>query len=1028
MFCIGLLAIICGAHSASAQTHTWIGTSGDWFEGTNWDAGVPTAGATVVVSAGAVSLTNTTEALSSFTLNGGTLTFSNWTTRLISTNIAINTGMVTHVTNLVSTTNNLGQWIPVARVNLECGTLFVKTGAAINVNSKGYPGGTNGGISRGQGPGGGYAGGRGGGGGHGGRGGPGIYTSVDVLFAGGDTNGVASTPVNPGSGGACGSSAGERGGYGGGAIVITASGAVTNNGIISANGGPYLGASTRSGGGSGGAVYLTCDTVAGLGSFQASGGNGSVAAMDNGGGGGGGGRIAILYNPAAQSNQPLPQLAFLAGGGVEPASSGNVPMAEVGTLYFSDSRFIDTVGIMGPANFKGQLILGEALAWSTPNLVVSNTVIRFPGSGFELSVLTNLTIDGSGRLEIGNTSYRLSDSRMVLFNDQPLPSRLNVGGTFHVKKGTLFVYACPTNAGVPDYGALVSVTGDMIISTGSVVRPISHPENGGSALLRAGNVRVELGGVINADYTGFFCDQGPGKGTKNIRAGGGGYGGSGGGGEYVYSFGGKPYGSAQEPRQAGSGGGTYDSTRWGGRGGGVIRLEASGQVLCNGTLTANGEYGLNSAGGGAGGSILLVCNTFASTNGLIRANGLYCLNTDAGGGGGGRIALRYNPASQAAVPRPVVTITATGGTGQETADIGTIYLPDTKLLTNEITRFSGQLTGFNNWTTDSLLVSNCFIRFPDDGFALTVSNRLTIAGSAARLDIGANASLPMTTTNVHYQLYNSGAVRPILTVGGDLVLTNRASLHVFSMSTNEAVTDNGAGLTVVGKVELAPQTWINLYSNPTNGGSALCRFGNLIVATNAGFRADRTGFFSMRGPGKGAVAGGRGGGAGYGGKGGRGSDAGSLGGQPYGSSNAPVDCGSGGGTVNNGTTSAADYGGRGGGLVRIEAAGQVKLDGTLSCAGETMPTGAQASGAGSGGGIFLQCRRLTGVGAFTANGGAGRATIGGGGGGGRIAVYATGGGAFTGTFSANGGTGYESGALGSIVYESRSSGTVMLIR
>jgi hypothetical protein len=1007
-----------------SQVHTWDGTAGDWFGGAKWDAGVPTGGASVVISGGSVFLTNTTEALASFTLNGGTLSFSNWTTRLIATGIVINAGAVTHVTNLVSTTNNLGQWIPVARVNLECGTLFVQSGGSINANSKGYAGGVNGGNPRGLGPGGGYNAIRAGGGGHGGRGGPGNYFGNE-LTSGGDVNGIVSAPTNPGSGGAAGSYTSERGGPGGGAILITASGAVTNNGTIMANGGNFA-FGTRSGGGSGGSVYITCATIAGSGSIQVRGGNASVNGIEDGGGAGGGGRMAIVYDTDAQSNQPLPQLAFLAGPGSAPVTLKYVPSAEIGTLFFSDTRFLDAVEVFSLSNFQGQLIPGAATNWSSlASLTISNTWIRFPASGFDLTVQGNLTIDATNaRLDIGSTAYRAIDLRKTLFNDQPGRSKLDVKGDFNLKKGHFYVFSSATNATVPDYGALVSVTGALVLATNTVVRPISHPENGGAALFRAQTVTVEAGAFVNAEASGYFYDNGPEKGIRNIRPGGGGHGGNGGGGEYIYSWGGKTYGSEGQPVHAGSGGGSYSDAEQGGRGGGVIRIEAVAHVLCNGTLSANGESAVSSGAGGAGGSIQVGCDTFGSTNGIIRANGMNG-SVVAGGGGGGRIALRYNTASQALLPLPAATLVAAAGTGLDNGDIGTLYLPDATWLADPITRFTGQLAGLSAFSADTLSVSNCWIRFPANGFVLTVTNQLSI-GPNARLDIGGNATLPTTSPSNHFHLYSNGTNPPVLNVGGNLLMTNGASLYVYGGATNSQPVDYGALATIGGSLILNSKSWVYPVSHPTDGGSVLFRMGSLLVATNAGFRADRAGFHSQRGPGKGVVASARCGGAGFGGQGGKGANVSALGGPTYGSSNAPVDCGSGGGSYNTGTGTTADYGGRGGGLIRLVAARNVMLDGTLTANGENIPGTTLSSGGGSGGGIYLYCTRLTGGGKVVADGGYARVAIAGGGGGGRIAIYRVPG-EFTGTCSVNGGAGYEAGKAGTIVFVDRRIGTAILI-
>ena len=70
---------------------------------------------------------------------------------------------------------------------------------------------------------------------------------------------------------------------GGGDILLTTSGTLTDDGIISANG------ATGNGGGAGGSVQIHTGTLAGSGSIAANGGPGNTA-------GGGGGRVALYFN------------------------------------------------------------------------------------------------------------------------------------------------------------------------------------------------------------------------------------------------------------------------------------------------------------------------------------------------------------------------------------------------------------------------------------------------------------------------------------------------------------------------------------------------------------------------------------------------------------------------------------------------------------------------------------------------------------------------------------------------------------
>ena len=84
-----------------------------------------------------------------------------------------------------------------------------------------------------------------------------------------------------------------------------------------------------------------------------------------------------------------------------------------------------------------------------------------------------------------------------------------------------------------------------------------------------------------------------------------------------------------------------------------------------------------------------------------------------------------------------------------------------------------------------------------------------------------------------------------------------------------------------------------------------------------------------------------------------------------------------------GSGSGFNVGTSGGGYVQIVASGTVTVDGVITMNGLD---GAWDSGGGSGGGVYIQCGRLSGSGTIRANGGNGGGH-GGGGGGGRIALF-----------------------------------------
>lgn len=106
---------------------------------------------------------------------------------------------------------------------------------------------------------------------------------------------------------------------------------------------------------------------------------------------------------------------------------------------------------------------------------------------------------------------------------------------------------------------------------------------------------------------------------------------------------------------------------------------------------------------------------------------------------------------------------------------------------------------------------------------------------------------------------------------------------------------------------------------------------------------------------------------------------GEFGGAPYGSIDAPVEFGSGGGVDPREVNPLS----MGGGAIHLRVQGIALIDGIVEASGEGTNTN---GGAGSGGSIWIEAGRYSGIGSIIARGG--RATGGGGGSGGRIAIHA----------------------------------------
>jgi hypothetical protein len=447
------------ARNATTNHWTGRGVTPGWSDPANWLAGVPAANQhAAITQAVYVVLDRPTAPLASFTMTAGTLTFTNWTTCLRATEIAIHGGTLTLPPPFVDQAMS-------NRVHVQCANFALQPGARIDVTGKGFAGG----ILSGNGP---------------GRGTPGSvggpsYGGTRLAFGYHATYGSARAPTDPGSG------AGSLGyvivgGAGGGAVRIEATGTVDIRGSILADG--MIGSDIHAGGGTGGGIFITCNrfegTSAGL--LSACGARGRYTGQ-----GGSGGRIAVVYDMLAQAGYN-PGVRFTAAGG-HWAAEGYGQVAywpdprcnEPGTLYCSDASFLSPV--LGSGQFKGVTFQSENwTAWSPPSLTVSNgTAIAFyHDDGFTLNVPGDIWVDQATLGVHG-------------------PNVLTCGGDLTLT-GTsqLRVYSATTNALETGSGECVAVAGRLAIGTGSKLHLISHQADGSSVGLRINSLAIAPGGGI----------------------------------------------------------------------------------------------------------------------------------------------------------------------------------------------------------------------------------------------------------------------------------------------------------------------------------------------------------------------------------------------------------------------------------------------------------------------------------------------------------------------------------------------------
>ena len=513
------------------------------------------------------------------------------------------------------------------------------------------------------------------------------------------------------------------------------------------------------------------------------------------------------------------------------------------------------------------------------------------------------------------------------------------------------VQALTVNSGATllftNWNTTLSAPTVIVLSNGVITHAVCNTNVAGGTSNRVtiitSDLTVDLGGSIDASGKGFVGGgngtipapgQGPGGGggaAASISGGGAGYGGAGSTSRHG-SVGGAAYGSPYTPGLPGSGGGGGSSGGPGGAaGGGVLVVNASGRVVVNGAIRANGATvsgGKN--GGGSGGSIYVTCSSLAGS-GDIQAYGGNGSDGESGAGGGGRIAIYYTAAQSNEVPQPTIRFSATMGTvGWSPGSPGTFYVPSSVFFPDrlsDVLKNSVQVYGVNSWTPVSPVISNSSIRFREGAYQFQAATDLVVYGgagllgftnatvsvggsiyvtngasltmvrgtnSAETLAIGSNIWLDSGTMSYEYPLANPAGP----TIGGNIVLTNGGSLALRGGVTNGISPLYGGLLDFSSKDLYIPTNCtLYLYAHTTNGGPMRVKVNNLTILPGGQVNGDGGGFAGVPadfgyGPGSGHGYNNSAGGGGYGGPGGTGNHGvNSYGGPTYGSSNAPIAAG-----------------------------------------------------------------------------------------------------------------------------------------
>jgi hypothetical protein len=391
-----------------------------------------------------------------------------------------------------------------------------------------------------------------------------------------------------------------------------------------------------------------------------------------------------------------------AGGGASHGGAGSDGSNSIGGETYGSFLSPSTMGSGGGGNCcarggsgGGTLRLSVAGNLVNQGRIAANAEGAFAGNGGggaggSLNILVGGALSGSGTIEArGGDGFdgswgaggggRVSVVTGASSNTFPLANFHLAGGSVGRGAGgagTLWIRQGPGlgTLVIDNDGTLVNegtelagdvmVPGDVLLTGGGTLSPRAGDD---TLQVFMRNLSVTSTGAISADARGFASKQGPGS-VPNSGGGAGGGGGHGGrGGNGASNVGGVPYGDASNPTTMGSGGGGSCCAA-GGAGGGLARLFATGSVVVDGRISADGESGVpGNGGGGAGGGVLLKAGTGLSGSGIIRAAGGNGFDASWGGGGGGRIAI-----FSCNITLPIANISTPEGAGGSGAQPGTI--------------------------------------------------------------------------------------------------------------------------------------------------------------------------------------------------------------------------------------------------------------------------------------------------------------------------------------------------------------------
>ena len=247
------------------------------------------------------------------------------------------------------------------RTLISAADITVASGGSINADGQGFNGSQGPGLGLER-----------AGGGYGGRGGN------STSDPGGSTYGSSSSPTALGSGGGANAALYYRGGSGGGAMELNASGTITIDGTLSADGsnGFYSGGGDGAGG-SGGSIWISSGTLTGSGIVSA---NGGIGFRQSYVGAGGGGRIDVsdgIYDFTGSITAAGGEVVFQRG------MPGSVLFPEG---FWTDLTLVHAIIMRNDVSVTGSLTIDDGATLKTSGDVTVETALSVNSGGALIAV------------------------------------------------------------------------------------------------------------------------------------------------------------------------------------------------------------------------------------------------------------------------------------------------------------------------------------------------------------------------------------------------------------------------------------------------------------------------------------------------------------------------------------------------------------------------------------------------------------------------------------------------------------------